>query len=543
MFIYTSPTYVWHKPSVSPLYKYNEKNHIGKRSTLLTSKGIDFLISRCYSKKKVESSTQPSPYIHYHPYFYTHYPTHPNTYHFINDVENTSNNKESEASVKYDVSEDYTSCKYVVNHTNSPLFQSATYTIKVPSKVEYALRRHMPKTLLKEIHPDIDVAIELCLLFTSQLSRTYFTWKDGSNPDGWKALKAAYLRRLFAYEANTYKKIREVLETPLMNGAIIECDYEEKIGAKCFYHRLTDNYIGKGITSYELKTKLARKLRLEYHQQRLKESSNNPICINLFQLYAKITLPTIEEIKSEAKKLIKLGYVSKKGKQLTSLNKHKKEYYSNATDRTFVEDGLEIFDYLTSGGLILPKITKEFAGGRIVDSFVLMPSYIRNMCKIEGQPIVEVDFACLHPNIAIALYGGKQEFISHKMISDQLSIPITQVKKEHLSFFNKHPKEMQKSPLYNYYMETEPVMMKNLIREKYANSRRYKITSQKMFEMEVEIVTDVVRQLSSEGICVGYVYDALFCTPEHAQRVKQVMDEQVKKHGVMTNAKISSPHV
>jgi hypothetical protein len=92
-------------------------------------------------------------------------------------------------------------------------------------------------------------------------------------------------------------------------------------------------------------------------------------------------------------------------------------------------------------------------------------------------------------------------------------------------------------------METEPLMMKNLIREKYANARKYKITSQRMFEKEVEIMTDVVRQLSSEGICVGYVYDALFCDPENAQRVKQVMDEQVKKHGVMTIAKISSPHV
>ena len=144
----------------------------------------------------------------------------PNIYHFINDVENTSNYKESEVSVKYDVSEDYASCKYVVNHTNSPLFQSATYTIKVPSKVEYALRRHMPKTLLKEIHPDIDVARELCLLFISQLSSSYFTWKDGSNPEGWKPLKAAYLRELLGYEQNTYKKIRELLETPLMLSLI-----------------------------------------------------------------------------------------------------------------------------------------------------------------------------------------------------------------------------------------------------------------------------------------------------------------------------------
>jgi hypothetical protein len=449
----------------------------------------------------------------------------------------------SEVSIKYDVSEENTPCKYGVNHTNFPLFQSATYTIKVPSKVEYALTRYMSKKLLKEIHPKIDVAIELCLIFTSLLTSTYFKWNDGSNPDGWKPLKAAYLRRLFAYKPDTYKKIREVLETPLMNGSIIECDYEEEKGVKCFYYRLTDNYIGKGIKSYELKTKLAQDFRVKYHQERLKESSSNVICKNLIQLYSKISLPTIEEIRSESRELIKSGYISKKGKRLTFLNKHKKEYYNNASDMTFVEDGIVAFNYLTSGGLIVPKITNEFAGGRIVDSFVLMPSYIRNMCKIDGQPIVEIDFTCLHPNIAMALYGGKQKFISHQKIAEKLNITLPLVKSEHLSFFNKQSIEMQKSPLYNYYIETEPLMMKNLIKEKYATSRRHKFTSQRMFEKEVEIMTDVVRQLSSEGICVGYVYDALFCAPENAQRVKHVMDEQVKKHGVMTIAKISSPHV
>jgi hypothetical protein len=85
-------------------------------------------------------------------------------------------------------------------------------------------------------------------------------------------------------------------------------------------------------------------------------------------------------------------------------------------------------------------------------------------------------------------------------------------------------------------------MMKNLIKEKYASTRKHKMTSQKLFEKEVAIMTDVIKQLSLEGISVGYIYDAVFCTPNNAQRVKEVMDEQVVKHGVMTTAKISSPH-
>lgn len=90
-------------------------------------------------------------------------------------------------------------------------------------------------------------------------------------------------------------------------------------------------------------------------------------------------------------------------------------------------------------------------------------------------------------------------------------------------------------------MDTEPQMMKNLIKEKYSTSRKYKITSQKMLEREVQIMTDVIRTLASEGISVGYVYDAIICSHSHAERVKEIMDEQVLKNEVFTIAKISLP--
>jgi hypothetical protein len=48
-----------------------------------------------------------------------------------------------------------------------PLFFINRNIIKIPTKVEYVLRRFISKKLLKEIHLDIDVAIELCLLFTN----------------------------------------------------------------------------------------------------------------------------------------------------------------------------------------------------------------------------------------------------------------------------------------------------------------------------------------------------------------------------------------
>lgn len=530
MYTYTLNTHSWY--STQSLYckannSYTNDCAIGLEAGLLIQ--LD-LLPPCQLKPQhsshfnLLSSNNSSPY-----------------YSLINDVDNTSSNCNPETSIITGVTLDLANPKTVLNHTNFPLFQSASNTIKIPSKVEYSIRRLISKKELKKIHPTIEVAVELCLLFISNLTSTYFGWKDGSNLEGWKPLKAAYLRKFISYEKHTYKLIRELLEKPLRDGAIIECDYYDIQGAKCYYYRLGSNYIGKGIKTYQLKTNLAIELNQQYYDARLRESKSNPICNNLFQVYAKITLPTIEDIKVNAKKLVASGYKSKKGKKLTFLNKHSKQYFSDASERTFVEFGIQAFEFLTGGGFMLPRISSEYAGGRVVDSFVLMPSYIRNMCKIDGQPAVEVDFSCLHPNIAMFLYGGKQRFITHQMIADELGIPLSQVKTEHLSFFNKHPEEMKDSPLYSYYMKKEPAMMKNLIKEKYAASRRHKITSQKMFEKEVAIMTDTVKQLSLEGILVLYVYDALLCTPNNAARVKQVMDEQVLKHGVFTVAKINTP--
>jgi hypothetical protein len=64
-----------------------------------------------------------------------------------------------------------------------------------------------------------------------------------------------------------------------------------------------------------------------------------------------------------------------------------------------------------------------------------------------------------------------------------------------------------------------------------------------MFDKEVEIMTDVIIQLNKQGIYVGYIYDALFCHPMHAEHVKNLMDETILNHGVKTTAKIPTKFV
>ena len=43
--------------------------------------------------------------------------------------------------------------------TNSPLFHVNKKLIKIPRKVEYAIRRHIPKELLYNVNEDVEVAI------------------------------------------------------------------------------------------------------------------------------------------------------------------------------------------------------------------------------------------------------------------------------------------------------------------------------------------------------------------------------------------------
>jgi hypothetical protein len=424
-------------------------------------------------------------------------------------------------------------------HTNLPLFFDPKYTIKVPKKVEYALRNPLKK-LLREIHPNIDVAVELCLLFTTQLTSTYFGIKDNTNVEGWKALQAKYLRDLLSIDPPTYKKVRAALEYPLKNGAILECDHTSEKGRKSYHYRLGDAYVQKGIVTYTLKTVVAQKLLNKRLLKSYKLATENPICKNLIAFYPNICLPSIDQIRKEARRLIKSDYVTKKGKKLKFLNKHSKSYFANPEKYSFVEDAIEIFRYLTSNGLIIPKQGSEESGGRVVDSFTLMPSWIRRLVKIDGKAHVECDYSCLHPNIAIALYGGKQEYLTHGNIELVTGINNAIVKKEHLSFFNKSVWQMKQSPLWEYYQETEPEMIENIIREKQRSNYKYKVTSRRLFENEVKLMSDVIVILNAEGINVGYVYDALFCHPKHAYRVKDVMDEVALKHGIKTTAKLSA---
>ncbi len=418
-------------------------------------------------------------------------------------------------------------------YSSFPSLQSAS-VLHIPKKVQRVLERFIPKERLKAIHKDHDTAIELCLIILSNLASTFHLGR-------WKYLSTEIMIRQVGPTTSVYKKIIDLLKKGTEKfGPIIEVDGKDgkesySSSGRSKRYRLADPYYAKGVETYELVTEHARKLRNKEYFRMLSAAATDPIAKNLLGFYAEVDVPTKDEVLAEAKELVSYGYCNKKNLKLTFLHGNTKERYKDASSRTFVEENLDLFESLTKSGYWVPTISGQQAGGRVSDSFTFMPSWIRSMCTVNGQRLTELDFSALHPNIAMKLYGGKSEHITHAKVAEETGIPMKSVKVEHLSFFNKRWDDMQKSPLFAYYQEREPDMMEALRQDKAQNG--YKMTSQRMFTEEVKLMAATITQLNSEGIFVIYVYDALMCEAKHAERVKQAMNQMAAEANIKTTAK------
>ena len=208
-------------------------------------------------------------------------------------------------------------------------------------------------------------------------------------------------------------------------------------------------------------------------------------------------------------KKINDNYRTKKGKVLKFLNKRKRENIKDYKNKSFVEMGITKFHLLVDDGFKIPTPSFKKAGGRVYDSFNTLNGWIREQILIDGEQTIEKDFKALHPNLVNLIYGGNTKYITHEKIAQVLNIDVTIVKKEHLSFFNQHPKQMEKSIVYQYYKEHEPEMLERVIIDKLKNG--HKITSKRLFTLEVKIMSEIIKQLNKKDIVVGYTFDALFC--------------------------------
>lgn len=421
-----------------------------------------------------------------------------------------------------------------------PTFLTSCETITLPRGVVREVSR-LPKYLLKNIDTDISVAKEKCLLCASNLTPTLFWDKS----DYWKSLSSTRLHKQLQTKRDntyTYSKVLYALQhsTP-KSPAIIESrknqagkeSYQVNVASK--QYRFASLYHDKGVVQYELKNQKLLDSRRRFYYNKLADAISNPIGSNLIKLYGRIELPSKDEIIKQGAFLAKNKYKTNKNKLLTRLNNKSKSSFEDVENRSFVEDNLKQFEYLTANGYFIPKIGSEKSGGRVVDSFNLMPSWIRKLCEIDGEKIVEMDYVALHPNICMTIFNGDKKFLTHENVAEQLEAERIEVKFEHLSFFNRHPKDMERSVLYSYYEEREPLMLGNLL----ADKRRfgYKNTSRLLFKYEVDILKACIIKLNKHNVFVMYVYDALYCKESDVDFVKEVMNEVVVAKGVYTTVK------
>lgn len=421
-------------------------------------------------------------------------------------------------------------------------------SILIPKKVEYNLKKYVSKSLLRDIHPDINIAIEKCLVFLSNLASTYYT------DNKWKSLHSTKLHeQLKNGNDNTYyykKVIKALTVGTKKDGSIINIkkskdDIESyEIGIQTKQYKLTNTYLKAGLTEYIIKDDGIIQNRNKIFYKALVEANENSIVSNLFKLYPSIDLPSKEEILKEGKRLAKSGYTTKSGKKLTIRNKHKDSYWNDAKKRSFVEDNIELFSFLTKRGYMIPVAGKHTSGGRVVDSFNLMPSWIRKMVKVNGENIVESDYSAMHPNLAMTIYNGSSKHINHRNVAGYLDIHINKAKKENLSFFNKpyspskktaEKGSMKASPLFDYYLENEPAMLNKIKEDKINNG--YKSTTYKLFRLEVEVMTEVIKRLNNADVYVMYVYDALYCSKGDYKLVSSTMNQVVKEMNINTMVK------
>ena len=418
-------------------------------------------------------------------------------------------------------------------------------TIKIPTIVESTLRNFVSTKRLKKIDTNPEVAIELCLLFLSNLSNTYLkilNIADDSKPhelQGWKALNATILRSQFS-KNHIYKNIIKLLIKGTSNGPIIECDNKKMVGRKCYYYRLTNNYLGKGIIDYKIQTTEVIELQKRKNDAQLIKLKENTICRSMLNLYNHLTVPTYDQIEIRADELINDGYTNKSGKMLRNLGHKTRADFNNTV---FTEDHIKIYNYLMKDGrLKLPKIGSEYSGGRCYDSITSIPKYIRNMIQIDNEEVSIVDYSALHPNIAISLFGGRNKYLTHQIFAKVLNMDLKDVKIENLSYLNRPYNQMCLSSVHQFYLDYETVMLGNLLRYRseslLEDKEMHKATSKLLLATEVAIMSDVLLELENQNIVAGYVFDAIMCKKSEAEKVQKVMDDIILKHDVYTTAKI-----
>lgn len=271
----------------------------------------------------------------------------------------------------------------------------------------------------------------------------------------------------------------------------------------------------------------------------------------LLWAYEGVELPSIEHVDVLAKEIGSQN-VKHNGKILKYLL-ISEESEDMASENIRVMNN-EVMGYrnLLKRGLFYPR--RSYKCPRVTDSFNQMPFWIRKEIKINGEKIVELDFSALHPNLCYLAFNNNIPSVERAFFKNHLAGDVhgnivnelnemglfqdvdaasmrSQIKKEHLSYFNDWKGRQNGYKVDRVYSTKMPRFLE-LIRE--TKRKTYKNTSSMLFQLEVDLMTEICRRFYLNGIRALYVYDALYVPASKSAEAKKIMNTVAADFGLLT---------
>lgn len=429
-------------------------------------------------------------------------------------------------------------------------------TLLVSNKVESKINRYVPKKDLKHINEDIYLAIDLIMFFIANFSPTYIKSLNTNKKEelsgfmniNYEVQKERFLGLGLGLKSSPHPKIIKLLIT----HGIIEKGSDYIMGIKSRSYRLTQSYFGKGLTEYKIKNKTIQDKLYNIECNKFNELLEHPIAVNSLITNLDLQFPSDQEAIDEIDKFVKEGHTNKNGKRLVWAGKNPGRYPK--TDFVHAEDHLKLLQTYRDLPR-MPVLASAIGGHRVYDRYNMLPKTVRETVKVSNKKLIEKDYSCLHPNLIQTLYSDNPQTMAHEKVAETLTEGFRDLNKEeqgkaikeykiaHLSFFNLPVDKMKYSAVYPYYEKYDKQMLiriedEKMVSEEYGKDNLgSRITAQKLFGLETEIMGEVITRLHKEGIKVMYLFDALSCHKENTDRVAEVMNAVAEEYSVYTTAK------
>jgi len=421
-----------------------------------------------------------------------------------------------------------------MTHSLYTILKGIESEISIVSKAEAKLEFVTKKDLLS-IDADTDVAKELILIILSNLSNTSTLASSSTDTrvvQGYKKLYSPILKDQVKVNSKATSPYKKILNLLIKYNMIEKGKSYSTVSKTSNEYRLCRNFFNKGVVDYTLKTDVAKRLSNKDKASNLEKCISTVLGRNALANLERVEMPSLEEVKTHLEKKIKEGFINKAGQKLVSEGKNPGRY-EDRDDVVTMERYLNDYSYLKEH-FHIPIITGDNAGQRVITKWNLMASVIRELVKVDGEYLTECDYGSLHPNIANRVYRGENKVnINHDTVSSFLGITRKESKVLHLSFLNLRVDDMKRSPLYDYYKANHLDLLIKVENDKLRHNT-HKVTSQKMFTVETQMMSLAVDRLQDQGITVIYVFDCLYSKGSDAKIVTEVMNKVAEEFKVLT---------